>query len=186
MAAEFKISRLRYNYLGEWDQDTFYNKDAIVTYEGKVYVCLVPHTSGTTTGAFYDALYYITPQLAPQPYWEIVINGRKWAGDWQTATYYSLGNLVSYGGSVYLCTEQHTSSSVIDETKFEIFATTNGHWDNTWQTNFAYGIGDVVRYGGIVYKCITNHVSSASATLGLEVNQADWVELFIGVEYKGT
>ena len=185
MAAEFKISRLRYNYLGEWTQDTFYNKDAIVTYEGKVYVCLEPHTSGTTTGAFYDALYYVTPQLAPDPYWEIVINGRKWAGDWQTATYYSLGNLVSYGGSVYLCIEQHTSSSVIDETKFEIFATTNGHWDNTWQTNFAYGIGDVVRYGGIVYKCITNHVSAASATLGLEDNQADWVELFIGVEYKG-
>ncbi len=68
MAAEFKISRLRFNYLGEWAEDTFYNRDAIVTYEGKLYVCLEPHTSDNTEDAFYLALNYITPQGAPTPY----------------------------------------------------------------------------------------------------------------------
>ncbi len=186
MAAEFKISRLRFNYLGEWAEDTFYNRDAIVTYEGKLYVCLEPHTSDNTEDAFYLALNYITPQGAPTPYWQIVVNTRKWAGEWQPNTYYSLDNIVSYGGSVYFCNEQHNSGSSFNSAKFDIYATTDGNWNNTWQTNFSYGLGDVVRYGGILYKCNTNHVSAATTTLGLEDDQSYWTELFIGVEYKGT
>ncbi len=185
MAAEFKISRLRYNYLGPWETDSFYNRDAIVTYEGKVYVCLEPHTSGAIQSTFYDALNNVESG-APVPYWRVVVDSRKWSEDWQTATYYSLGNIVRYGGSLYYCIEQHTSGQTIDEDKFEIYATTNGNWDNTWDTNIAYGIGDVVRYGGILYKCVANHISASTATLGLEDDQASWTEFFVGVEFKGT
>ncbi len=185
MAAEFKISRLRYNYLGEWDVDAFYNRDAVVTYEGKLYVCLEPHTSGTTQPTFYDALNNVTLG-APNPYWEIVIDSRKWSGDWQTTTFYSLGNIVRYGGSLYICTEQHTSGLVIDENKFDLFATSNGNWDNTWDVGIAYGVGDIVRYGGILYRCIENHISAATVALGLEEDQASWADFFVGVEFKGT
>ena len=184
MAAEFKISRLRYNYLGQWDIDTFYNRDAIVTYEGKLYVALEPHTSGSTQPTFYDALNNQTSG-APNPYWEVVIDSRKWSEDWQSATYYSLGNIVRYGGSLYICTEQHLSALVIDEDKFDLFATSNGNWDNTWAVNIAYGVGDIVRYGGILYRCIDNHVSAATESLGLEDDQSSWTEFFVGVEFKG-
>ena len=43
--AEFKISRLRFSWKGEWVDLTTYKKDEIVQYEGKAYVCLVPHNS---------------------------------------------------------------------------------------------------------------------------------------------
>lgn len=185
MAAEFKISRLRFNYLGSWAEDTFYNKDAIVTYEGKLYVCLEPHTSGNTDDAFYQALNFITPENAPLPYWELVVDGKRWKGNWTTNTFYSLGNIVRYGGALYVCNEQHSSGQVIDEDKFDLFATTDGNWDSTWSTNISYGVGDVVRYGGIVYKCIENHISAATADLGLEDDQSSWSEIFIGVEFKG-
>lgn len=184
MAAEFKISRLRYNYLGEWTYDTFYNKDAIVSFEGKVYVCLVPHTSGSTKPTFYDELYNVTDG-APDPYWEIVISGRRWAGDWQPNTFYSLDNIVRYGGSLYMCDEQHTSGSNIDLAKFEVYAIT-ANWTADWETNFAYGKGDVVKYGALVYTCNTNHVSAGSYSLGLEQDQAKWTVLLKGIEYTGT
>lgn len=74
--SEFKISRLRFNYLGEWDVSTEYNRDAMTTFEGKTYVCLVPHTSGLTKSAFYDALYFVTLEGASTPYWDLVLDGQ--------------------------------------------------------------------------------------------------------------
>ena len=185
MPSEFKISRLRFNYLGQWAGDQFYNRDAIVTYHGKTYVCLEPHTSGTLDSAFYDDLYYVTPGGAPQPRWNLVIDGHEWVGDWTPSTYYNVGNIVSYGGSAYICIAEHESDTVIDLTNFEIYVTFR-KWHPSWNTNFAYGVGDVVKYGGIVYFCNENHVSAATVTLGLEDDQSLWTELSIGIEYKGT
>jgi hypothetical protein len=64
--AEFKIARLRYNWAGEWADSTFYNRDAVVQYNGKTYVCLVAHTSAED---FYDDFYYQTESLADEPRW---------------------------------------------------------------------------------------------------------------------
>jgi hypothetical protein len=181
--AEFKIGRLRFNYLGQWATETFYNRDAMATFEGKTYVCLVPHTSGLTNGAFYDALNYVTPGGASTPYWDLVLDGQSWVGPWQDSTFYSLGNLVSYGGSVYICTAEHTSDTVIDNTKFQIYNTFS-NWQTAWQTNFAYGVGDIVKYGGTVYLCNTNHISASTTALGLETDQSKWTVLVRGIEYK--
>lgn len=184
MPSEFKISRLRYNYLGQWTTDRFYNRDAIVSYRGKTYACLEPHTSGIADSAFYDDLKYVTPGGAQQPRWQLIIEGHEWVGVWATNTYYNLGNIVSYGGSAYICTAEHESASVIDLDNFEIYVTFT-KWHPSWEINYAYGVGDIVKYGGIVYQCVQNHLSAATITLGLEDNFAAWVEVSIGIEYKG-
>jgi hypothetical protein len=36
--AEFKISRLRFSWVGEWVTSTVYNRDEIVQYNGTTYV----------------------------------------------------------------------------------------------------------------------------------------------------
>jgi hypothetical protein len=48
MAAEFKIGRLKFTWEGQWTPNTFYNRDAVVGYQGKTYVCLVHNTSNYT------------------------------------------------------------------------------------------------------------------------------------------
>ena len=184
MASEFKIARLRFNYLGYWAPDVDYNKDAVVTYEGKTYVCLIPHTSGTDIDSFYTALYYQTPAGADQPYWDLVVDGRTWKGIWTQATFYSLGNIVSYGGGLYVCTEAHSSGSVIDLAKFITYGEF-ASWNPGWDTSTAYAIGDVVKYGGIVYTCNANHVSASTVALGLEADQSKWTLINNGVEFKG-
>ncbi len=178
MASEFKISRLRYDWVGEWETTTTYKRDDLVQYEGKTYICLEPHTS---TSNFYDALYFPVT-----PYWELMVDGRKWKNAWEPLTQYSLGNIVQYGGLLYICSEAHTSgANEIDTSKWQIFSRA-GKWNSDWETNTVYGIDDIVKYGGIVYKCIDDHVSAGTTSDGLEVDLSKWTILNRGVEYKGS
>ena len=177
---EFKIGRLRFTWAGEWDTGTFYNRDAVSQYNGKTYVCLEPHTSSD----FYDDLNHVTPGGASTPYWTLMMDGKVWKQAWAQNSYYSLGNIVRYGGVVYVCTTQHMSGLQFDGTKWATYSNT-GNWANVWTTNRPYGVGDIVKYGGIVYRCITNHISASSASLGLESHQSSWEVVNNGIDYKG-
>lgn len=181
--AEFKIGRLRFTWAGAWTTGTFYNRDAVASYNGKTYVCLTPHTAAD----FYDDFYHVDPvDGSPTPYWTLMLDGKQWKQDWLPNTYYSLGNIVKYGGIVYTCTVKHTSgASQIDLTKWTTLASFD-NWHTGWVPSTVYGIGDVVKYGGIVYRCITNHLSAVDTATGLEADQGKWTVVNNGIEYKGT
>jgi hypothetical protein len=183
MPAEFKISRLIYTWSGEWATTTVYKRDSVTQYEGKMYLCLEPHTS--------SANFYTDLEFPVFPRWQIMVDGKVWKTDWEPNTFYSLGNIVRYGGIVYVCTDAHTSGAEeIDSTKWDIFAR-YANWKNEWETNTVYGIDDIVKYGGITYRCIANHVSSSSVSSGLEADQGldssleKWEIVNAGIEYKG-
>ena len=181
MSAEFKIGRLRYTWKGYWDTNVEYNRDAVVNYNGKTYVCLYPHTSTN----FYEDLTYSNPVEGNVPRWLLMIDGRAWKQAWEPNTYYFFGNIVTYGGIVYICTDQHTSAAAqIDLSKWTTYSSFD-NWDSNWTATTVYGLGDIVRYGGIVYRCIEDHVSSGSTAAGLEADQAKWEVVNAGIEYKG-
>jgi hypothetical protein len=184
MAAEFKINRLRFTWAGPWTASTFYNRDAVVSYNGKTYVCLVPNTS---SNSFNADLNYITGGGASTPYWQLVVDGRVWKQAWTASTYYFTGNIVTYGGTVYNCTTQHTSTSSFDATKWTTISQSSA-WRTGWTINTSYGIGDVVKYGGIVYQCNTLHTSASTTVLGLEnlgIDLPKWTIINKGLDYKG-
>jgi hypothetical protein len=182
MAAEFKIGRLRFNWAGSWEPLQEYNRDAVIEYNGKMYVCLIPNTSSSN---FYDDLYAVAEDSSPTPYWDIIMEGRTWLGEWQPSTLYSLNNLVLFGGKIYKCTTAHTSGlTAIDPTKFETYVE-SANWSQAWTPSANYGVGDVVKYGGIVYVCTANHTSANSINLGLEIDILNWDILNVGIEYKG-
>jgi len=178
--AEFKISRLRFTWAGTWETSKFYNRDAVVEFNGKTYVCLVPHTSSE----FYADIGHITPGGASTPYWTLMLDGHQWKQEWEPSTDYALGNIVRYSGVVYVCTTQHTSAAdpnaQIDLTKWTTYAQFD-YWNYSWAANAVYGLGDLVKYGGIVYRCTTNHVSGAT----LETDQGNWEIVNNGIDYKG-
>lgn len=180
--AEFKIGRLRYTWKGAWAPTTFYNRDAVVQYEGKTYVCLEAHTSTTD---FYAELNYVTPSGAQEPRWLKMLDGTSWKGEFLPGTYYSLGNLITYGGTVYQCTVPHTASTTLTEANWTV-GITSTNFRGEWMPFSAYGVGDQVKYGGTVYNCVTGHVSAVDYTLGLEVDLGNWTVAFNGVEYKDT
>jgi len=159
--AEFKISRLRFSWKGEWVDLTTYKKDEIVQYEGKAYVCLVPHDSA----GFYSDLGDIIPK------WQLMMTGQTWKGPWQQFATYSLDNIVIFGGIVYKCNTQHVAGALLDSDieKWDVYAESKT-WQSEWTAATAYGIGDIIQYGGSAYECIISHLSAATDAEGLEAD----------------
>jgi hypothetical protein len=69
--AEFKLSRFKYTWHGEWTPGARYNPDYVVSYGGKVYVSLETHNSNTN---FYADLDYYNNDSPPLlvPKWELI------------------------------------------------------------------------------------------------------------------
>ena len=177
MASEFKIGRLRYTWTGPWVAATQYSQDAVVQFDGKMYVCLVPHTANATD--FYADLY-----ATPFSYWQLVLDGKKFLGPWSTSTKYNLGNIVIFAGKTYYCSTKHTSTTFAADVANWTVYTESLNWNTSWAPNTVYGLNDIVKYGGIVYKCIANHTSAANITLGLENDQSSWTIVNKGIEFK--
>jgi len=192
--AEFKINRLRYTWLGAWVTATVYGKDSVVQYNGKTYACLTAHTASAN---FYTDLNFVDGLGASTPYWQLIVDGKTWKNTWATNRFYSAGNIVAFGGTLYTCVTPHTSTAFAANSANWIQYSQFTRWDaanskTDWAINTVYGINDVVKYGGIVYVCNTNHTSSSATTTGsdpeiasgLEADQAKWTILNSGIDYK--
>jgi hypothetical protein len=181
--SEFKISRLRYTWVGPWETQQFYNTDEIVQYEGKAYVCLVPHTSNS---------FYVELGNA-EPRWELMLTGQTWRGPWTPFTQYSLDNIIIFGGIVYKCNTQHVSGVVLDtEIEYWDIYAESKTWQSEWTSSTTYGVGAIVQYGASVYECTVSHVSAATDLEGLESDYdsddstlTKWKVLKEGVSWRG-
>lgn len=175
--ADFLVDRIRFKWRAGWITGTPYTKDDIIYYKGRVYVCMIGHTSSSDFGADFSN-------------WELMLDGQEWQGEWQTNTTYGIGNIVKYNGYIYRAVSNHTSVILAnlglpnDAAHWTLLATTYD-WKNTWTTAFNYNLGDVVRYNGIVYICTNKHLSAATTADGLEVNQSDWT-VVVSSDYWAT
>lgn len=155
--AEFKISRFKYTWRNTWITGTEYLIDDIIRYGTRTYVCVAPHTSDED---FYADLEDSTPK------WVLMSQGTTWKNEWQISTDYFEGDVVKFGGSVYLCVNSHTS--IADETTFLLDAdnwTTfifSVEWLNDWSSTVFYKVGSVIKLNSIIYQCIVEHTSSDS------------------------
>ena len=180
--AEFKLGRIRFVWKAAWVTGTTYYKDDVVRFGGKVYVCQIGHTASADFNTDLD----INPTK-----WNLMSDGQRWRDEWATSTTYQEGDLVKYGGTVYVCIDGHTSaataSSGLEANSGDWNQFAEGtDWKNTWTVSTRYKLNDIVRYGGINYICITGHTSAATAALGLENSSANWQVFSQGQEYLGT
>ena len=179
--AEFKLGRIRFVWKNQWTTATTYYKDDVVRFGGKTYVCQVGHTSVADFNTDLD----ISPTK-----WNLMSDGQRWRDAWSVSTAYEEGDLVKYGGGIYVCVDAHTSAATTtsglenDSTKWNLFIEgTDNRGD--WTVSTRYKLNDIVRYGGINYICITYHTSAATAASGLENNIANWQVFSQGLESKG-
>jgi hypothetical protein len=174
--AEFKITRFRYTWKGNWaalDDSTLYYKDDVVYYSGSAWVCIRQHVPTLFAN---DQLYIAPGDTNASPAWTKMSEGRDWAGDWTAGVLYEPGQLVLSGGNVYLCVTSHTASTNFnsDLIKWEIFAT-GSNFRNTWTASTRYQVGDAIRYNGYTYQCTLEH-TSGTASEGIIVGNNDTVE----------
>jgi len=180
--AEFKLGRIRFVWKNEWATATTYYKDDVVRFAGKVYLCQIGHTSAADFNTDLD----VVPSK-----WNLMTDGQRWRDDWAVATVYEEGDVVKYGGSLYICDNAHTSAATsslgLEANSSDWIVYVEGFdWKGTWSTLTRYKANDLVRYGGINYLCVTAHTSAATASLGLEANLGSWQVFTQGQEYLGT
>ena len=167
-----------YTWRGDWLASTRYVRNDLLKYGSVIYRVLTEHVSGATSISGDEAkliAYYKTPN---------------WRNEWQPLTSYTIDDVIRYGGYVYQCIEEHTSSTTLggletDQTKWKI-KWRGDAWEKDWTISTRYRKDDVIRYGGIVYRCLEGHSSAGTYILGLEEDQAKWEKVIDGVDYKGT
>ena len=179
--AEFKLERFKYNWRGDWQASYNYDRDDVVRYGGKSYVCLATHTSDAN---FYTDLDRILPDSnppQPDPRWTVMTDARQFVGTWTPGTFYRLGDIVTHTGSLWICVKGHTASAFENnQNDWTLFADGIG-FVGDWSAGTNYGRGAVVRYGSIKYKCVTAHTSQAL----LETDIAKWEVYTDKNEYAG-
>jgi hypothetical protein len=180
--AEFKLGRIRFVWKATWATGTTYYKDDVVRFGGKVFLCQVGHIASADFNTDLD----IVPSK-----WNLMSDGQRWRDEWTVNTSYEEGDLVKYGGTIYVCIDNHTSAATaalgLEANSGDWNQFVEGtEWKNIWTISTRYKLNDIVRYGGINYICITGHTSAATTALGLENSSANWQVYSQGQEYLGT
>lgn len=190
--AEFKISRLRYNWRGNWAAATVYNKDDVVNYAGSSWYCIRQHTSSTFVAG--QNFYASITDTSYSPAFAKMTDGFAFSGSWQANNPYVAGEIVESGGTLYICTVDHQSSTFFATNilNWDVFATTT-KFVGDWQPATRFTVGSLVRYNGTVYQCILEHTSGTTSE-GIVVGNNDdindstaetWRVVFYSVEYRG-
>jgi hypothetical protein len=179
--AEFKITRFRYTWRGDWSGSSVtYYRDDVVYNQGSAYVCVRQHVSGV----FDDAQTYVAPgDTNPSPAWIKMADGREWKGGWTNNVRYDAGVIVQAGGNLYLSVASHVSSTNFntDSVKWTLLAAGN-NFRNTWTPSTRYRVGDVIRYNGYTYRCEIEHTSGLAST---GINESDWSTKIENYSYVG-
>jgi len=169
---------------GDWVQSTNYSRGDIIKYIGYVYQCTLEHQSTVTVA---------NGPTTDIGKWTIVATTYNWLNTWTASTtdpavsqYYNLGDVITYSGITYICTEKHVAGATLEANQgFWAIVTRSDNWRTDWAVSTRYTVDDIVKYGAISYRCLTGHVSAADLVLGLENDQAKWEIFLEGIEYKG-
>ena len=91
---------------GNWTTNFYYKVNDIVKYGGYLYIANEAHTSAlTSTLGLEDS----------QTKWDLFAEGFDYKESWTTNTRYKINDIAKYNGTVYICTQEHTSSSLTSE-----------------------------------------------------------------------
>ena len=169
-----------YAWKNNWQVNVRYAVNDLFKYNGVIYRVLEEHLSNSNATTGISADLGKLQAYAKTPNWRI---------DWTPATRYRVDDLVKYGGILYQCLEEHTSSTTVagleqDQSRWDIVARSDD-WKSNWTVSTRYVKDDLVRYGATLYRCNTGHTSATTTILGLEQDSAKWDTVLEGIVYKG-
>ena len=127
------------NFVGSWSLDETYKTGDTVLRGGNLYLALRDIGPNDVDGSSLDYLEDDT--------WELLVPGKSFKGVWTTGTLYSLGDLITFKGTLYTCNFEHEAS-------FINFPGDNGsgyeYWDTLVQAGQPSALeqkGDLLTFG---------------------------------------
>ena len=134
MATIIDLGKLRFEYRGEWSNSTTYEANDVVKYGGNLYVYKYGlKTSGNI------------PQTC-SIYWDLMVEGFKFEGSYDSDATYNIGDGFSYGGIVYITTANSISGTRPPNAGYSKF--TDGlQYEGAWVNSVQYQKSDIVQYG---------------------------------------
>lgn len=159
-----------YVWIGEWESTTSYKQGEIVTVNGIVYICILPHVSQST----FDPT---------DGNWSVYLESVKFRQNWQQNTRYELNDVVRYGGIVYKCIDAHTSADTssgleANSADWTVYYS-NIEYRGAYQSSTRYRVNDLVKYKANILRCTTAYTSD------LEFDENFWQIEFQGQLYAG-
>jgi len=157
-------------YVGEWLEDTRYRKNDLVKYGGSILRCITGHVAASNiTNA-----NFVTEFPAFNFHQE-----------WNSSTYYAIGDIVRHGGYLYIANNNNTGSfSPIEDPVNWRLLSRNINFRGTWTAGTDYKIGDLIRRGGDLYVAVTDVIGDGSTLDYLD--DGDWEKVTVGQNWRGS
>ena len=172
-----------YIYVGAYQTSTRYRQNDLVKYGGSILKCIIEHTSSATPGSIVSANF------------ATYLSGFEYDNQWNSTTYYAIGDVVALGGVIYVAASNNYNSQpgITDTNDYGGFG--NPAWTVVNKgINFAgeydpgsgrdYFEGDVVRRGGALWISLINQYTDDSSLMPLDTS--NWQLQIAAQNFRGS
>lgn len=142
-----------FDYLGEYNPGTAYKLNDVVTYGGKLFIAIKANTNVNPNAT-------VTPPDTPS--WEILTDGIKYRGSYSGGTAYTIGEIVIYGGILYIATA-NTTGNAPTNTSFWATFLEGIKYLGAYSGSTTYRKNEVVTYDGSTWICVLDTLGNAPA-----------------------
>lgn len=111
------VASFKFNWKGTWTSGQKYKKNDLCQWNGSTYVCLMDMEDeyeiamdlGVSTNNYranHPEFYYVDKRPDNLAYWKLVLRGNTFKRGWAPHRTYQIGDVVRYGGDLYMYTGQ--------------------------------------------------------------------------------
>jgi hypothetical protein len=163
-----------YSWRDQWENNSVYDVGDIVLSGGTVYICVEAHVS--------DNLFSTNASK-----WNVFAAQISFKQEWSPSTLYAINDVIRYGGIVYICSIEHTSSDVqggleFDQEKWTVYYL-GYEYKGQWQVNTQYKTNDLVKFGGSLYSAKQQHTTSSDSSINFDKDL--WELVAVGYQFRG-
>jgi hypothetical protein len=166
MSRIIDLGKLRFNFSGDWDVTTEYSPNDVVRYGGHLYVYIY----GLKASGF-------NPNNPI--YWQRMVEGFRFLGDFDVAAAYRVGDVVVHGSTLYLSILDGVGETPPSATYWTIL-NEGFRYRGDWVTGTQYLKNDTVRHGALVFVALVDTINQIPTS-----TPASWDLLVEGTRWTG-
>jgi hypothetical protein len=138
------------DFKGQYDNLTTYKIGDVVSYGGKAFVA-IQQTNGVNPD-----------DIGANLIWDNLVDGIQYEGQWSTSASYQTGDLVKYGGLVYIATDSSNNIAPTSASYWSVFIE-GIDYKGAYNPSTEYNLNDIVTYDGSSWISIQNTTGNAPA-----------------------